>query len=250
MFCFNVRSGSAKAHLGAQTWHMRPRGRQQGNGDIACGSKKRAEGDYGAHLMSAKRPRVLQVRVSVLVMHASAGSDAAGGTGPTEERAADVQVEKVKAWQAHRDYPIIIGSSLHAGTLATFRYEFFPLSIHSSAPYSASMAEDGTTIQRPQKPGFEGPIEFVGFTSTSQSCEFALVFHGDHFTLERIASVTGNLKYICRDNNTKSSACAVAARPTAKRRRDSPRPLVTNAEIPPTLEAMSVSRVSRGRGES
>lgn len=180
----------------------------------------------------------------MLMMQCQDESDAVGRTSATDESMANEQEEKARAWKTQREYPIILGPSLHSAMLATFRYEFFPLSIDTSAPYSASMAEDGTTVQRPQKVGFEGPIQFVGFTSTSQPYEFALVFHGDHFSLERIASVTGNLKYVCRDDN-KLSSSAVATRPTAKRRRDSPRPVVKAAEIPSTLDAMSVSRVSR-----
>lgn len=127
--------------------------------------------------------------------------------------------------QHDRDYPIKLGAS----TLSTFRYEFLPASVDVTAPSVVTLNGKQATVERPLADG--GTARFVGEAADAGATDFALVFKGDHFVLEKIGTVATNLRHV-RDET-----------PTPRPKRAKKLPKKQHKAAPATIgTVMNVSR--------
>lgn len=140
-------------------------------------------------------------------------------------------------------YPIVLGSPSEED-LRTFRYDHaLPVSVDETAPCVARF-DEGThkvSVERPQRQGFQqGDARFTG-TSSTPGADYALVFRGDHYTLEKIDRSVNNLRHVVVDDNQKETS-----RAPKRKRRPTPKTSATTAAVP-TLERISaVSRKDSG----
>mmetsp|Transcript_295 Transcript_295/g.765 ORF Transcript_295/g.765 Transcript_295/m.765 type:complete len:225 (+) Transcript_295:82-756(+) len=157
-----------------------------------------------------------------------------------EERPDETKADnkESQSWEPSREYPIILGPSFESADAAvsTYRYENLPPSVDARAPYVADVASDGTAqVERPHAEGFEGgPARFSGQVAPGQPGDFALVFKGDHFVLEKVATVATNLRH---DDSSRRA-------PPAKRKRASNAPRQSGRPASP-LAAPTLATVSR-----
>jgi len=106
----------------------------------------------------------------------------------------DVQgrAPKRRKWEVDRDYPVVLGPSWKGAGLTTFRYEFMPKLVLTSA--DATMGIDGTqaTIERPQRGG--ATATFTGQVADAAATDCVIVFDGEKFILEKVARCVQNIR--------------------------------------------------------